>query len=42
MPISRKPSGWFWGSKGPFKTRKKAEQVSAAAHAAGYKPKKGK
>ena len=36
MPIRRKGNKWYWGSKGPFDSRKKAEQVSQAAHASGY------
>lgn len=41
MPIRKTSKGWYWGSKGPFKTRKKAEEVAKAAYASGYK-KKGK
>ena len=37
MPIQRKPDGWYWGGKGPFKTRAKAQQVATAAYASGYK-----
>lgn len=37
MPIQRKPDGWYWGSKGPFKSRAKAQQVATAAYASGYK-----
>lgn len=40
MPIRKTAKGWKWGSKGPFKTRKKAEQVARAAYASGYKKKK--
>ena len=41
MPIRYvKDKGWYWGSKGPFKNRKKAEQVAKAAYAHGYKKKK--
>ena len=41
MPIRLvKGKGWYWGSKGPFDTRKKAEEVAAAAHASGFKEKK--
>lgn len=36
MPITHKKDGWYWGSKGPFKTKKKAEQVRTAAYASGY------
>lgn len=37
MPIRHTEAGWFWGSKGPFKSRKKAEEVAQAAYAHGYK-----
>jgi hypothetical protein len=40
MPIVKTPKGWKWGSKGPFKTKKKAQQVARAAYAAGYKEKR--
>lgn len=40
MPIRKTKRGWFWGSKGPFKTKKKAEQVRKAAYASGYKKRK--
>ncbi|MHA1304233.1 MAG: hypothetical protein ACTSPI_11085 [Candidatus Heimdallarchaeaceae archaeon] len=40
MPIRKVKGGWKWGSKGPFKTRKKAEQVAKAAYTHGYKRKK--
>ena len=36
MPITKKKDGYYWGSKGPFKTRKKAVQVAQAAYASGY------
>ena len=36
MPISKKKDGWYWGSKGPFDSRDKAEEVAQAAHASGY------
>lgn len=39
MPIKKKGNDWYWGSKGPFKTRKKAEQVAKAAYSSGYKKK---
>jgi hypothetical protein len=42
MPIKKVKGGWKWGSKGPFKTRAKAEEVARAAYASGYKKKKGK
>lgn len=37
MPLVKKPSGWFWGSKGPFATKAKALAVARAAYAHGYK-----
>jgi hypothetical protein len=37
MPIRKTDQGWFWGSKGPFATRAKAQQVGQAAYASGYK-----
>ena len=37
MPLVKKQSGWFWGSKGPFDSRAKALAVSRAAYANGYK-----
>jgi uncharacterized protein len=37
MPIRRTAKGWYWGSKGPFKTKAKARQVERAAYASGYK-----
>ena len=40
MPIRRTSKGWYWGSKGPFKTKNKALQVQKAAYASGYKGKK--
>tara|TARA_Y100001951_G_C11266025_1_gene255584 strand:+ start:369 stop:725 length:357 start_codon:yes stop_codon:yes gene_type:complete len=36
MPVKRKKDGFYWGSKGPFKTRRKAEEVGRAAYASGY------
>ena len=36
MPINRKDDGWYWGSKGPFKSKDKAEEVQRAAYASGY------
>ena len=38
MPIRKKADGYYWGGKGPFPTRDKAEQVAKAAYASGYKP----
>ena len=40
MPITKTSKGWKWGSKGPFKTKKKAQQVARAAYASGYKEKR--
>ena len=37
MPLVKKPSGWFWGSKGPFDSKTKALAVARAAYAHGYK-----
>ena len=39
MPLSKKKDGWYWGSKGPFPTKKKAQEVARAAYASGYKKK---
>ena len=36
MPITERKNGYYWGSKGPFKTKKKAQQVAQAAYASGY------
>ena len=36
MPIRQRDNKWYWGSKGPFTSRKKAEKVAQAAHASGY------
>ena len=37
MPIHKTSKGYYWGSKGPFPTREKAEEVQKAAYASGYK-----
>lgn len=37
MPLVKKSSGWFWGSKGPFDSKAKALAVARAAYAHGYK-----
>lgn len=37
MPLVKKQSGWFWGSKGPFNTKAKALSVARAAYVSGYK-----
>ena len=39
MPIRKTQQGYYWGSKGPFPTREKAEEVAMAAYASGYRPK---
>lgn len=39
MPIQRKSGGWYWGTKGPFKTRAEAVKVAQAAYAHGYRRK---
>lgn len=36
MPIKQKNGKWYWGSQGPFESKKKAEEVAQAAHAAGF------
>jgi hypothetical protein len=36
MPIAKKPDGWYWGGKGPFPTKAKAQAVGRAAYANGY------
>lgn len=36
VPIRRTEKGWWWGSKGPFPTKEKAEQVQRAAYSSGY------
>jgi len=36
MPVRRRKDGFYWGSKGPFKTRRKAVEVGRAAYASGY------
>ena len=37
MPIRKTDQGWYWGSKGPFASRAKAQQVATAAYASGFK-----
>ena len=37
MPLVKRQSGWFWGSKGPFDSKAKALAVARAAYASGYK-----
>jgi len=36
MPIKHRSDGWYWGSKGPFDTEKKALEVQRVAYASGY------
>ena len=36
MPITRREDKWYWGSKGPYNSRKQAEEVERAAYASGY------
>lgn len=40
MPVRKVKDKYYWGSKGPFKTKKKAKQVAKAAYANGYKKRK--
>ena len=36
MPVRQRENKWYWGSKGPFTSRTKAEKVAQAAYASGY------
>lgn len=36
MPIRQKDGKWYWGSRGPFRSKTKAEEVAQAAYASGY------
>lgn len=36
-PIRHTREGWFWGGRGPFRSREKAGQVARAAYAGGYR-----
>ena len=36
MPVHHKDGKWYWGSKGPFASKEKAEEVERAAYANGY------
>lgn len=36
MPVEEKNGKWYWGKKGPFDTKEKAEEVERAAYANGY------
>ncbi len=40
MPVTKRRNGWYWGNKGPYPTKAKAEEVGRAAYAGGYKKKK--
>ncbi|WP_196094872.1 DUF2213 domain-containing protein [Enterobacter roggenkampii] len=37
MPVHQKDGKWYWGSKGPFVSKEKAEEVEQAAYANGYR-----
>jgi hypothetical protein len=37
MPIRRTSKGFYWGDKGPYPTKEKAEEVARAAYASGYR-----
>nr|UCQ29739.1 DUF2213 domain-containing protein [Edwardsiella piscicida] len=37
MSVHQKDGAWWWGKKGPFRTREKAEEVERAAFANGYR-----
>lgn len=41
MPIRKTDKGWYWGSKGPFDTKAKAQAVATAAYASGYRELEG-
>lgn len=36
MPVHQKDGSWYWGGRGPFDTKEKAEEVERAAYANGY------
>jgi|TARA_R110000824_G_scaffold199888_3_gene383871 hypothetical protein len=36
MPITKRKGKWYWGDKGPYNSRNKAEEVQRAAFASGY------
>ncbi|HHK9580546.1 TPA: DUF2213 domain-containing protein [Citrobacter braakii] len=36
MPVHQKDGKWYWGGKGPFESKEKAEDVEQAAYANGY------
>lgn len=37
MPIRKTSKGFYWGDKGPYPTKEKAEEVARAAYASGYR-----
>lgn len=37
MPVQKKNNKWYWGSQGPFATKRQAQAVGRAAYASGYK-----
>lgn len=37
MPVHEKDGSWWWGDKGPFPSKAKAEEVERAAYANGYR-----
>ena len=36
MPVTKRDGKYYWGSKGPFDSRKEAQAVQRAAFASGY------
>ncbi len=36
MPVHQKDGKWYWGGRGPFDTKEKAEEVERSAYANGY------
>ena len=36
MPIRQKKGKWYWGTQGPFDSKKKAQEVARAAYSSGY------
>jgi len=36
MPIRQAKGKWYWGTQGPFDSKKKAQEVAKAAHSSGY------
>ena len=41
VTVEKRKDGWYWGSRGPFKTLRKVEEVQQAAYLSGSKGKKG-